>query len=81
MATTRRLTRVVPIRVSRDDRALLRRLARERGTDVSKVVRGMIEEWRQREAREQSEETEATPSNGSTESSGVGASSQVGAAA
>jgi len=39
----KRLDEVVPVRVSRREKILLRRWAREAGTDLSKVVRDMIE--------------------------------------
>ncbi len=80
MANGKRLTRVVPIRVSHEDRAALRRWAREGGTDVSKIVRRMIDEQRRRELA-----PEVTPEPVSAQESGLGVgretSAQVGAAA
>ena len=46
----KRLDEVVPVRVSRREKILLRRWAREAGTDLSKVVRDMIERRRSEEA-------------------------------
>lgn len=49
----RPLTRVVPVRVSREHKSALRRWAREAKVDVSKVMRDLIdEESRRREAGE-----------------------------
>jgi hypothetical protein len=45
-----KLDEVVPVRVSRREKILLRRWARESGTDLSKVVRDMIERRRSEEA-------------------------------
>jgi hypothetical protein len=45
----KRLDEVVPVRVSRREKILLRRWAREAGTDLSKVVRDMIERRRSEE--------------------------------
>ena len=45
MATKRRLTRVVPIRVTPRHREALRRLARQRDANVSTVVRDMIDDY------------------------------------
>lgn len=50
MATKRRLTRVVPIRVTSRHRDALRRLARQRDADVSKVVRDAIDDYLARNA-------------------------------
>ncbi len=46
----KRLDEVVPVRVSRKEKILLRRWARESGADVSKVVRDMINRRRSEEA-------------------------------
>ncbi len=50
MATKRRLTRVVPIRVTSRHREALRRLARQRDANVSTVVRDMIDDYLARNA-------------------------------
>jgi hypothetical protein len=45
MATKRRLTRVVPIRVTPRHQDALRRLARQRDANVSIVVRNIIDDY------------------------------------
>lgn len=40
----KRLTEMVPVRVSRRQKIALRRMAREAGVDVSEIVRRMIDE-------------------------------------
>ena len=46
----KRLDAVVPVRVTRKEKILLRRWARESNADVSKVVRDMIERRRAEES-------------------------------
>lgn len=80
MANGKRLTRVVPIRVSHEDRAALRRWAREGGTDVSKIVRRMIDEQRRRELATEAA-SEPVPVQESGLVAGRETSAQVSAAA
>lgn len=56
MIMVKRLDEVVPVRVSRKEKILLRRWARESGADVSKVVRDMIERRRLEEEDRKSED-------------------------
>lgn len=66
----RRLTRVIPVRVTPRHQEALRRWAREADIDVSKVVRRMIDDHLTREMI-----------NGEVADAGVGTLDQVSAAA
>lgn len=60
MATKRRFTRVVPIRVTTKHRVALRRFARQRNVDVSQVVRDAIDDYLARNSVAENSEQDAS---------------------
>ncbi len=69
MIMVKRLDEVVPVRVTRKEKILLRRWARESGADVSKVIRDMIERRRSEEEDKKSIEDDSSVSGSSGRSS------------